>query len=311
VLLAAGWGEGFSGEERLPKPLIPFEGEPVGRRVLRALHGYPFKGIFITHDAQVALARPLKGGERDVFIPLANPDSFGEVVSAVLDQVTTLFPPDELARYELLFVPCDLPLLGAAQIGAFLAAAARTEADIVVPFIAGKLLRARFPGKRFTTFYLHDRRGNYAPQALWLVRGGLLERLSESGHVARRWGRWEAKSDDALWLIDAFTDLRRGRSRPWHRLAVLAKLLGRLLTKGERRLYLLLLQAIIRRGITLELGRIVIRTLTGTSCEFVETSAPEFSGDIDRPGEEELFNLVRAQEDVSAAAQEAREGSRA
>jgi CTP:molybdopterin cytidylyltransferase MocA len=293
VLLAAGSGVGFNGEGLLPKPLIPFEGEPVGRRVLRALHGYPFACIFVTHDAQVNLVRPLQGGGRDVFIPLANPDSFDEVVSAVLGQVTRFFSPAELAQYELLFVPCDLPLLSTAQLGAFLSEAARTEADVVVPFIAGKLLRARFPGKRFTSFYLRDRRGAYAPQALWLVRGALLGRLNESGHLARRWGKWEAQSDDALWLIEAFSALRRGRGRPWHRFAILAKALGRLLAKGERRLYFLLFQAIVRRGMTVELWRLMVRTLTGLSCEFVETTAPEFSGDIDRPGEEALFNPER------------------
>ncbi len=116
-------GGGRSQRMGFDKLVAPFDGEPLARRVARALQ--ELEPLFVTTPAVAAVLRDLRGVRVVETPPTAGPSATLALASAAIDE-----------DMHLAVIAGDLPFLDAARVRAFVARVA-DDADLAWPIVAG------------------------------------------------------------------------------------------------------------------------------------------------------------------------------
>jgi molybdopterin-guanine dinucleotide biosynthesis protein A len=295
ILLAGGGTDTLDGNHQpVVKALYPVFGKPVADYVLQALGESNIERIFVVYDAQTELTKVIMGNKKSVFLAVKPDSSLRSSVLAGLKKIAESYSRDELAAMNILFTPCDIPLVTAADFNNFLESSLKIEADIKIPCIDQAILTAAYPGKHFVSFYLSDKKGRYAPQSVWIARGSALnDKIDQHCFKTNDQGNWSVTDKDALKIIrlcESLLDRRKSRLNVFYILSFVAARL--LFTKHFACCWRLSVSAFKKRY-TLGQAREVLNCMTGVSFGFIENRIIELSGDVDEP--EDLVSVMHHQ----------------
>jgi GTP:adenosylcobinamide-phosphate guanylyltransferase len=298
ALIMAGGGRS-SGTEKAPgSPLTPILGKPVAGYVLSALTQSKVERVFIVHDPSVDLKKALGDHPKAVFTPVTSGSS---LCASILTGITILaksYTPDELRNLRILGAPCDMPLAAPRHFNLLLESSLNIEEDVFVPYTNQSLLNETFPGKRFMSFYLTDKKGRYTPQSVWIVRGRPLADALDKGWVTvNPRGELDILDKRLLRLYNLFDSLVNRRKSRLNAFYLLFSFTLRMALSGHFSCFWRLFISSLKKRYTLSQAEEVLYHLTGLTFTFGENRLADLSGDADTPGDlEHISHILKSRE---------------
>lgn len=284
VVIAGGLAHSSFGEQaRTPKPLLPVHGRPVVDYVVQALEHSGAERILVSYDEEVDLPSVLTPTTRTFFAARGDHGgSYAAGIRHVFEVLATHYDIHEIHQRTIMLVPCDLPLVTAAAFDALIRSAQAVDADLVATMISCRRASARFPGKRFIGLYLADFGEPCTLQAPAFVQGDII-RAGIHGSPLSFGELTNQVVDELAGAADSIRSSRKSR-------LVLARATYELVIRRlARQRQLGLLLPFLSRLVS---GRVrsadVLRVLSAAFAirvGIVPSEAPEFSGDVDEPGD--------------------------
>jgi molybdopterin-guanine dinucleotide biosynthesis protein A len=177
LLLARGTTGLISGQQNIRyKALLPVHGVPLADYVLRALQGSAVAKIYVAQSPDQCLQDVLTPHSKNVFLDIeGGEDSLSWSIAGALEKLLACYEPAERKELFIMLVPCDIPMVRAADFDELIAQALSQEASLILTMIPHELVRNRFPHKRFQTLYHRDIGQRMVNQSVVFASGRLLD----------------------------------------------------------------------------------------------------------------------------------------
>ncbi len=157
------------------KALVPVNGVPMVDYVLSALQASAAEKIFVVQGADERLERAVSGHLKNEFIncdPAGS--SYAHSLISGLRKVADYYGPGELPQIEIMLVPCDIPLVTSSNFDRLMKANDGKDKDVCTSLIKSRLLKEKYPQRRFQGYYFPDLDEDYCMQNFAFISGRVL-----------------------------------------------------------------------------------------------------------------------------------------
>jgi len=284
VLIARGNASTFPLSGVKYKALLHLNGTYMADYVLRALQASEAEKVVIVQAEDEGLEYLLTPGDKNLFAvcPEENP-TLADSVLCGIEKLLDYYGEDTFRGLNVMLVPCDIPLVSAADFNHLIQQSQSRDADICVTAIPSRYLKASLPGRRFYRVYVNDLDDVFTPQNINFISGGILGFQQEFDGKRRvavfdRDGR---PIDGAADIVDSLRQRRRWLFA-WPFL-IYSMFLKRLAKKRQSLVVHKLAFDLLRRKLTLEKMRQALYVALNLRFDMVESDSAAFSADIDTP----------------------------
>jgi molybdopterin-guanine dinucleotide biosynthesis protein A len=177
LVLAGGTADEFqTGNFPKYKALLPVCGQPVTNYVIRALEQSNVEKIFIIQDENANLQATLTASSKCLFFRKdRSQNTLCLSILFGLEKMAEYYGRSQFNQKSIMFVPCDIPLATKENFNSLIENAAGNNADVTITIIAEKLIKKRFPKKRFRSLYLVDYKDRYTIQMVGFMNGEFIQ----------------------------------------------------------------------------------------------------------------------------------------
>lgn len=289
--MAGGFAHDFQPQEiQQYKALLPINGQPIVKYVIRALEQSNVEKIFIVQEKGTKIQEIQTFDSKCVFFnkePNINTYSLSFLFG--LEMVAQYYGYPQINQKSIMIVPCDIPLVTKENFNSLIEKASSNNGDITITIIAEKLLRNRFPQKHFRSVYLTDFKGRYTIQMVGFMNGDLIQ--FESARNLKNKMSFRGVNAVRLEILkETFDTLRKHRHHDYQLPRFTDKFAIRWLFKKEFVAY------ILKFLFYLMINRLTITKITeylSGACQVnithIESKELEISADIDRPEDFPIF----------------------
>jgi CTP:molybdopterin cytidylyltransferase MocA len=285
VLLTCGIAEQFPdscGGKK--KALLAVHGQPLFEYVLKALCDSQAEKVFVIQEADANLENTGVRHDKVVFAncQILNP-SLADSLICALETLLDFYGEHELQQRQIMFVPCDIPLVTSRDFNTLMSKTRDVEVDLFLTFIRNNSLKTDSPKHHFRMVYFDDLGGYYSLQGLAFASGRLF-RFARPGDGPGRVAILDRNSQSFLGLTEIVHDIRNKRSRLIGWVRFFSRLIFmRLIIKGHADLLIRIVHSYLFNKLTVSLIERAVLAALNVKFALVETRSAAFSVDIDTP----------------------------
>jgi CTP:molybdopterin cytidylyltransferase MocA len=197
-----------------------------------------------------------------------------------LERLFEYYGENGLNQKQIMFVPCDIPLVQAQDFDALIGQAQNNNADYCATFISKSLLNENDTGRRFRKIRLNELGGDYSVQPINFVRSRNF-RIPELIGSFNRTALNDKHRSSSQKILKIIEDARENR----HSVIGWVRLAYGIAGKGGMALSLQLIFGLFRNSITeSKFEQAVYRTLN-VKVAVIESHSNHFSLDVDKPSD--------------------------
>ena len=275
------------------KALLAVHGQPLFEYVLKALCNSQAEKVFVIQEADANLENKSAHSDKVVYAKckVLKP-SLADSLLCALETLLDFYGEHELHQRNIMFVPCDIPLVTSCDFDALIAQTVDVEIDIYLTFIRNNSPKVTFLNHHFPMVYFDDLGGHYSLQGLAFASGRLF-RFAQPGEGAGRVAILDRNSQSVLGLAEIVHDLRNKRSRLIGWIRFFTRLIfTRLIIKGHADLLIRIVYSYLFSKLTVALIERAVLAAINVKVALVETRTAAFSVDIDTPHDLEYVKNI-------------------
>jgi CTP:molybdopterin cytidylyltransferase MocA len=282
VLLTCGINNCFPEFENIKyKALLPLQGRPIVDFVSTALCGSKVEKVFVVQEPEEDLKKVLTGHEKIIFAECKRPGPM--LIDSGMcgfEKLIDYYGENGLNQKQIMFVPCDIPLVQAQEFNALIDRAINIDADYCPTVIRNSLVDEGHTGRHFRKIHLNELGGDYSFQPINFVRSRNF-RIPELIASFNGTSASDNRGSFTQKILKISEDARKDR----HSVIGWARFAYRIAGKGGVVLSLQLILDLLRNRVTeSKFEQAISRTLS-VKVGVVESQFPDFSLDIDKPSD--------------------------
>jgi CTP:molybdopterin cytidylyltransferase MocA len=295
VLLTCGIAEKFPDSRGgRKKALLAVHGHPLFEYVLKALCDSQSEKVFVIQEADANLENTGARHDKVVYAKckILNP-SLADSLICALETLLDFYGEHELQQRQIMFVPCDIPLVTSRDFNTLMTQTCDDEVDIHLTFIRHNSFKTASPKQHFRMVYFDDLGGYYSLQGLAFASGRLF-RFAKPGDGPGRVAILDRNGQSFLGLAEIVHDIRNKRSRLIGWIRFFSRLIFmRLIIKGHVDLLIRIVYGYLFNKLSVTLIQRAVLAALNVKVALVETRSAAFSVDIDTPHDlEYVKNLL-------------------
>ena len=273
------------------KARFPVNGRPLVDYILRSLQASTVEKVFILQPDDAGLQPIVTPHEKNVFLTYdARERSIALTMGRAIEHLLDYYGVEALHQRNVMWLPCDLPLVRAEDVDSLVAQSHQPEMDGLFTIIPHRLLAAAYPHRRFPSLYLGDRGERYSMQSVMFVDGRHYVYAVSPEYAGVRLAVTDAYGEPIPGLVAGIDGMRDGRHGVFN---------------AARFIYEVVIRRMLRRGMVARVPRglfeLATRRLTTTGISdylfqamrlrlgAVVSASAAYSADVDAPEDVERY----------------------
>ena len=263
------------------KALLPLQGRPIVDFVATALCNSQVEKVFVVHEPDEDLSKILTGHEKIIFVECNKPNpTLTDSVICSVEKLFKYYGENELNQKQIMFVPCDIPLVKAQDFNALISQTFNNDADYCFTVIKNSLLKEEHTGRHYRKVHFNELGDDYSFQSIIFIRSRNF-RMPEVIGSSPGATVSDNRSGSVENLLKRMEDIRKHR----HSVIGWVRFAYRITGKAGVTLSLQILFDLLRNSCTeTKFGQAIYRTLN-VKVAIVESQSATFSLDIDKPAD--------------------------
>jgi molybdopterin-guanine dinucleotide biosynthesis protein A len=295
LVMTGGAAEGkFAGRGLKYKALFPVNGRPLADYILRSLQVSAVEKVFILQPDDAGLQAVVTPHEKNVFLDYdARERSIALTMCRAIEHLLDHYGVEALHRRNVMWVPCDIPLVRAEDVDALVAQSDQREMDGLFTIIPHRVLAAAFPHRRFPSLYLSDRGERYSMQSVIFVDGRHYNYAVSPEYAGVRVAVTDAYGEPIPGLVAPIDGMRDGRHGVFSGPRFIYEVLIRMLRHGiVARVPRALYELATRKLTTARIGDYLFQAMR-VRFGAVVSGCAAYSADVDAPEDVERYRELR------------------
>lgn len=213
LVMTGGAAEGKFAECGLKyKARFPVNGRPLVDHILRSLQASTVEKVFILQPDDAGLETVVTPHEKNAFLNYdAREHSIALTMGRAIEHLLDYYGVEALHQRNVMWLPCDIPLVRAADVDALVAQSRQPEMGGLITIVPHRLLAAAYPTRRFPSLYLRDRGERYSMQSVMFVDGRHYNYAESPEYEGVRLAVTDARGKPIPGLIAGIDRMRDGR----------------------------------------------------------------------------------------------------